>query len=699
MTAAVQKEQDTFTDPDTDPTVVRHLSGDGRTLVGVGAERVVAWDVRSHRRIASWPGLGAELAHAGVLSPDLRTLTLVDDDGNVGFWDVRAGHRERQRMPTDADADDGAEIGPSGRTFVLYRTAGRQAVVQLRSMRTRRVLLERRMEHVVPALEAGEAFDVPDWASRRLFQQRLMRRYPFPDVQLSANDRLMALCLPGARLQIWDVSRRRQVPAAWAPEATTANCAEEGFQFTPDGRRLVLRDTTSVRTWEIDSGRELTKIAHEGLEDLEFSPDGTYLAATDADEVLLWRTDEPTAPVFRSPLSDEAVSDLRWDTEGEEGSIRYFAGRSQTVVRSLSLDGVVEPRWRSRAAVAAAFGPEGRILAVAHQDARTGRAKVRLHDGRNGKHVTALPAVPCPTVREGPPDPAPCPVHLAFRPDGRVLAYGVSHPSTSLPSEKLNLWDVSDRRLSRSLTVARADFERPGGRARTVNGIAFHPDGTALVTSRIPADERLEYWSLRRGDLTREISGVGGETLAVKPGGRILATNHGQFLDLRTRRVARRVLTPGVTTTIAFSPDGRYLAAGDESGQVTVWDGAADKPLGILPAPPVHDGTPRYVTALAFSPDGHTLAAAGENGTLRLWDTDSARPLGSALPTSGTALLALAFSPDSRTLHAAGTHVLLQTFDITTAHATARACERAGAGLTEDEWRTHVRDVPYRKTC
>ncbi|WUI51411.1 hypothetical protein OHS59_42465 [Streptomyces sp. NBC_00414] len=198
---------------------------------------------------------------------------------------------------------------------------------------------------------------------------------------------------------------------------------------------------------------------------------------------------------------------------------------------------------------------------------------------------------------------------------------------------------------------------------------------------------------------TAAIRGIGGETLAVKPGGRILATDHGQLLDLRAGRITRRVFTSGVTTALAFSPDGRYLAAGDESGQVTVWDGDADKPLAILPALPVHDGKPRYVTALAFSPDGRTLAAAGENGTLRLWDTESGRPFGSALPTPGTTLLALAFSPESGTLCTAGAHMPLQTFDITTSHAAARVCERAGAGLTEDEWHTHIHGVPYRKTC
>lgn len=36
-----------------------------------------------------------------------------------------------------------------------------------------------------------------------------------------------------------------------------------------------------------------------------------------------------------------------------------------------------------------------------------------------------------------------------------------------------------------------------------------------------------------------------------------------------------------MTTALAFSPDGKYLAAGDESGQVTVWDSDANEHLGV----------------------------------------------------------------------------------------------------------------------
>ncbi|MFF7446002.1 MULTISPECIES: helix-turn-helix domain-containing protein [unclassified Streptomyces] len=696
MSAAVQKEQDAFTDPDADPAAVRSLSGDGRTLVSVGAKQVVTWDLRSHRRTASFPGLGGDLAYAGVMSADLRRLTLLYRGDKVGIWDVRAGRDEGQRLASG----DGAEISTSGRTLVLYNTSirGSQTAIQVRDMKTRRVLLERRTDSVLPQVGPGEVYDVSDWAMRRLHQQRWVINYPFPDAQVSADDRLMALCLPGARLQIWDIPRRRKLPTAWTPMTTAANCSEEDFQFTPDGRHMILRGPAGIRRWDITSGRELPKLRHEGLEDLEFSPDGRFMAATDPDEVLLWRTAAPAAPVFRYPLSDETVSDLRLDMEARR--IRYFAGRSQTVVRSLSLDGVVDADWQSRPAVSASFSPDGSTLAVAHQDTGTGRAQIRLYDGRNGTHTASLPSAACPTPPEGRHSPLTCPVHMVFRSDGRILAYGVTQPdvSSSLP-DKLSLWDVPRHRITKSLTVTRTDPDKPGALAYSVNGVTFHPDGTSLVISRTPEDERLEFWNLRSGGKSRETRGIGGETLAVKPGGRILATNHGQLLDLRSGRITRRALTSGATTALAFSPDGKYLAAGDESGQVTVWDGDAHKSRGVLPASPVRDGTPRRVSSLAFSPDGRILAAAGDDGTLRLWDPDANRPIGSALPTPGTALLALAFSPDSKTLYAAGEHVPLQTYDITTSQADTLACDRAGAGLSPDEWHMHVRDIPYRRTC
>ncbi|MFE4832074.1 helix-turn-helix domain-containing protein [Streptomyces sp. NPDC056672] len=693
MSAAVQPEQNAFTDPDGSPGTMRYLSADGRTVLSVGARRTVQWDVRTRRRIASFPGLGANLAHAGVMSPDSRKLTLLNSDGSVSVWNVRAGRVDREAVP----ADGGAEMSPSGRTLVLYRTTGPQPVVQLRNMQTGHLLLEHRMTSLLPETGAGEPYDIPGWSIQRLYRQRAMVGYPFPDAQISADDQLMALCLPGARVQLWDIPRRRALPTVPKLTAAAGNCTREDIQFTPDSRYLVLRGPAGIRRWDIASGRELPRIQHQGLRNLDFSADGTFMTATDSDEILLWRTGTPAVPVFRYPLSDEVVSELHLDTT--EQQIRYFAGRSQTIVRSLSLDGIIDSRWHQEPATAAAFSPDGSALAIAYQDTATGQAQIRLRHGRSGSHMTELPPAPCPTPPEDMKEFAPCPIHMAFRADGRVLAYGVSDPTTSLPGEKIYLWNIRTRQLTGSLPVTRNHPKSYGMPGNAVDGIAFHPDGTSLMTSRIPQAERIEFWDLRRRTMTRELPGAGGRNLAVKPGGRVMATDLGQFIDLRSGRITQRALTPGITTALTFSPDGGYLAAGDESGQVTIWDGDAHRPLGVLPATPARGTDSRPVSDVAFSPDGRTLAAAGKDGTLRLWNTQAGRPLGTPLPTAGDTLLSLAFSPDGKTLYAAGKHTQLQKYALSPERTAAQVCHRLAAGPSQAEWQAHIPDIPYRHTC
>ena len=108
-----------------------------------------------------------------------------------------------------------------------------------------------------------------------------------------------------------------------------------------------------------------------------------------------------------------------------------------------------------------------------------------------------------------------------------------------------------------------------------------------------------------------------------------------------------RVLAVGTTwvDTIAFSPDGNLIAAGDRDGMLKVWNTKTGEEVLVLSA--AHFGL--AVKSLAFSPDGTLLASGGDDRRIKLWHVFLGRALVD-FPQQYNWVTWVAFSPDGATL-------------------------------------------------
>ena len=84
--------------------------------------------------------------------------------------------------------------------------------------------------------------------------------------------------------------------------------------------------------------------------------------------------------------------------------------------------------------------------------------------------------------------------------------------------------------------------------------------------------------------------------------------------DRTSDQAARVELTgPPSGFSVAYCPEGTYLAAGSGAGTTTLWDAESGLPLLTL------SGHVDPVGGLAYSPDGSSVATAGFDGTTRVY--------------------------------------------------------------------------------
>jgi hypothetical protein len=234
---------------------------------------------------------------------------------------------------------------------------------------------------------------------------------------------------------------------------------------------------------------------------------------------------------------------------------------------------------------------------------------------------------------------------LAFSANGNTVAvaggYGI---------HSTGLFNVATGRLITRLTdPAAANVMNPG-----VFSVAYSPDGKTLAVA--DGDGDVYVWNTTTRSQTDTVSGGG--AIAYSPDGKTLVVASGHYTDLWA--------APGMQTytslsdptsdspdTVAFSPDGDTIAAGNPDGTISLWNTNTRRSIELaVPAAAAFSPASSAITSVTFSPNGKILAAGNSDGYVYLWNVASERLITTLTdPSPGDAhTSAVAFSPDGTVL-------------------------------------------------
>ncbi len=293
-----------------------------------------------------------------------------------------------------------------------------------------------------------------------------------------------------------------------------------------------------------------------------------------------------------------------------------------------------------------AFRPDGRAILLAAEE--RGRTRAHLLDATTGERLAP------PFDFDG------LVTRVTFRTDG-ALAVAAG------PKKAARLWNPNTGQ----------PVGMPLLHAGHVEAVAFSRDGRWLATGA--ADGTIRIWDGATGSATAlqmrldgpvqavafdaagAVLAVGGGAAKHPPGGAV--AGEVRLFDVATgRRLAAQSL-PSMVTALAFSPNGRLLTAGCQSGVVRTWhsgeceggtpDSHTTAPTHYLEENAGPDLPPgECVACLEYFPDGRTLLVGHGNlvsghGGARLWDVATWTPASAGvMPRSS--LCAAAVAPDGR---------------------------------------------------
>ncbi|OCH89543.1 WD40 repeat-like protein [Obba rivulosa] len=474
-------------------------------------------------------------------------------------------------------------------------------------------------------------------------------------VAFLSNDTLLASCSRDCWVRVWDVQTRNLVRKLAGRIGALISMA-----VSPDGKTLAIASRDSAELWSLTNWEPIGDPLHSGDNAVAFSPDSKRLALGKYKEhfVFLWNL--TTKEARRLEGHKNVVYTVAFSPDGRllvsgssDNTIRLWNGTTGEVLGAIQ--GHTHTVW------SLAFSPgEGTQLASASAD-RT----VRIWD------VQSLLA----SVSRETRSPSPSVSSVAWSPTSKKLAFTITNAVylTSLESSLSPITSMHQHSEEVLLLVFSSDGLRlasaskdllqwwdveigsaldgvPLKQTEMARFIAMSPDSTrlALLLDR----QVVQLWNAADGEPIGQPQADHDEwiiCMSFSPDGSWLATAaYDGTLRLRDPFTGVQVGDPilvAYASAIAFSGDGKQIAAGLVSATIRLWNVSSRELVWEYSGDVVGK-----ILSVVFTSDEEQLISASENGTAFALNVSSGARVGTAVRCFNGAIKYLALSHDGMDL-------------------------------------------------